>query len=506
MSPRLGSLLLIMGLVGWGQTMPTPPPRFFEFQIPEFGDRVFDSDVIELPVENLSRIVIHLLNPMAESVPYSKIFTKLNGIAAATICQNRSTSRGKAIHMDLKMRPHLRLQPGANTIEVIARNDRGRLYYKNYILRTREHSRNEWFAYDVSASSNDEMASPPDVLLAEPEFPLVFQPGEKPRRIRIKGRIGGVHPVARLSINSSAWPFPPGRAEVEFEQEITVSSKDQQIAVEAWDQKGNRTRVTVPVMVTSSGAPLKFSGDRYAVVIGVSRYGARPGGPPDLPAASADAQTVAEMLTSKAGFAAQHVLVLRDDRAGCAQIRNAFRNFVAKAKPDDLLFVYLAGHGLHDPGSPDKIYLAAYDTQIRQLSETALSFSEVEQLLGDNVRSRNVVLVFDVGRPVGSEWAFAGGNLVNAYLLQLFSQEKGRAVLVSGGVNEISRERGSQGVFARWMVEALEGKADWNHDRVVTVAEMFRYVAEKVRVETNGTQSPHYQIAQESLRLANAGN
>lgn len=496
------AILLLGGAAVCGQA----PPKFFQLQIPEFGDRMFDSDAVELPMANISRIVIHLLNPVAESVPYSKIFTKLNGVAATTICQNRSTSRGKAIHMDLKMRPDLRLQAGANVIEVTARSDRGRLYYKNYILRTREHARNEWFAYDASTSPNDEMASPPDVLLVEPEFPIVFQPSEKPRAIRIKGKASGVHPVARMSINGTVWPLPAAKTEVEFEQEITVSSKDPQIAVEAWDQRGNRTRVTVPVMVTGTGPPVKFSGDRYALVIGVSRYGARPGGPPQLPSASADAQSFAEMLIAKAGFAANRVLLLRDDKAGCAQIRNAFRDFVAQAKPDDLLLLYLAGHGLHDPRSPDKIYLAAYDTQMRQLSETALAFSDLEELLGANVRSRNVVLIFDVGRSLGNEWAFAGGNLVNAYLLQLFSQEKGRAVFVSGGVNEISRERGSQGVFTRWMLEALEGKADWNHDRVVTVAEMFRYVAEKVRAETNGAQSPRYQIAQESLPLAGAGN
>ena len=482
------------------------PPKLFELQLPEFGDQIFEGDVIELPVKDVSTIVISLLNPVADRISYGQIYSKLNGDASTTICQYGSTDRGKFIRMNLKMRRDIHLRPGSNALEITATDQRGRRYYKNFILRTREDARNEWFAYETAVAPGDETGAPPDVLIVQPEFPVIFEPNDRPRLVRVKGTVNSAHPIAALTIQNARWTGDASGNNTEFEQEVTVSPKDSHIEITATDQSGNRTRISVPVVLSGQRAPSQFTGERYALVVGISRFGVRPGGPPDLYAASSDAENIATTLESQAGFRADHVLVLRDENATAAKIRNAFRHFVALAKPDDLMLIYVSSHGLHDPLDANNLFLAAYDTQMKQLSDTSLGFNELEQLVSSNVRSRHAVLAFDVGRKVAPEWRIAGSNLVNNYLLKLFSKEEGRAVLVSGGLNEVSVERPSNGgyesVFARAVVEALQGKADWNQDRQVTVAEMFRYISSRVRSETNGSENPRFQIAQELLPIA----
>jgi hypothetical protein len=140
------------------------------------------------------------------------------------------------------------------------------------------------------------------------------------------------------------------------------------------------------------------------------------------------------------------------------------------------------------------------------LPETAIEIGELEGLLSGNVRSRNTVMLFDVGRQLSPDWRLAGSNLVNEYLVRLASREQGRAVLVSSNVDQVSHDRSSgaaaQGVFTAWILDGLQGRADWNQDRIVTVAELFRYVSDKVRQETAGTQRPQYQSADDQVPVA----
>lgn len=502
--------LLALMLMGGATLLSQAPPKHFELEVPEFQGKHFDSDVVELPLLQISKLVIHVLGNVADTVSYAKIYPRLNGNSASIICQYRSTARGKALIMDLRMRPDLRLHPGANVLEVTAINARGRKFYRNWVIRLREQARNEWFAYDYFLSPSDENAAPPDLLLLQPEYPIVLENNQAVRKVIVRGAVSALRPLASLQIHGAPWKGPLGGDRALFEQEVVVSSKDKCLVVEAVDDRGSRSSVTIPVTTSDSQTPLKLRGDRYALVIGISRYGAGRMAPPGQFSASADAEDFASTLKSKAGFRPEHTLVLLDERAQTAQIKNAFRNFVARAKPDDLLLIYFAGCGIHDPTEPDKIYLASYETQMNQLPETALEVSELESLLSANVRSRHTLLLFDVARAGSEATGLNGSNLISTYLLRLFSKDQGRSVMVSADLRQVSQERemGGRmaGMFTRWMTEAVEGKADWNRDRLVTVAEIFRYVSHHVRQDTQGSQTPRYRIAEDSVTLASVGN
>ncbi len=95
--------------------------------------------------------------------------------------------------------------------------------------------------------------------------------------------------------------------------------------------------------------------ERGAVVIGVGQYASAE--IPDLEFAEADARSVYDFLRSDAAgpFEEDHVLLLTDENATAAKMREALFVFLQQADWDDLVFIYYAGHGAPDPSRPDNI-------------------------------------------------------------------------------------------------------------------------------------------------------
>ncbi|MEO7659729.1 MAG: caspase family protein, partial [Pyrinomonadaceae bacterium] len=84
-------------------------------------------------------------------------------------------------------------------------------------------------------------------------------------------------------------------------------------------------------------------------------------------------------------------------------------------------------------------------------------------------------------------------NDVSQAATRLFSSP-GRAIFTSSGEGEASLEAtrwgGGHGVFTWALLEGLNGKADADGNRVITAEELFNFVRERVRVETNSKQNP----------------
>jgi len=480
------------------------PPRYFELEVPEFQQTPFEGDVVEVPLSSVSKLIITILPPLADDVPYGRIYPRLNGDSVSIICQYRSTSRGKAVVMDLRMRKDIHLVSGDNTLEITATNQRGRRFYRNWILRTRTQARNEFFAYDSSISPNDENGSPPEVNLAEPEFPIVL--GKGALRVRFRGTVSAGAPIAQVTVAGSAIPAVSG-LDAPFDTTVLVSARDSVVAVEAVDQNGNRTRVGVPVAQAHPAKPPRLTGDRYALIVGVARHASPSAAPPDNPGASADATALADALVAHAAFPRDHVLVLCDERAQSAQIRNGLRNFAARPRPDDLLLIYFASRGFHDPSSPDKIYLDSWDAQWTTLSETAIDAAELDALLTTNVRSKHTVLMLDVSRTSDAGEGISGSNLAAAALMHQLSRDPSRTIMVSTSLRQVSMQSSAdgQGVFTSWIVRAFSGAGDVDHDGILTVGELFRAVSDGVRRETDGGQIPVFHLADASFPVTSSG-
>lgn len=253
----------------------------------------------------------------------------------------------------------------------------------------------------------------------------------------------------------------------------------------------------------AAGRPETFEGGKWAVVIGISKYEYHEEGGADLRFAHRDAAAIRDFLVSPEGgeFAPEKTLLITDDEATYLKIRTALFNFLASTQPEDLVFIFFAGHGVPDPKNPENYFFMAYDSEYSNLGGTALPMWDIKNVLDFTVRSRRVVVLADtchsgaVAQSSGSR-SFRRFNFFNRYLERL-SSEEGRLVLTASQAREESWEfshlDGGHGAFTYSVLKGLKGAADENYDGIVTAGELLNYVEYVVPRETRNMQHPSYR-------------
>lgn len=265
-----------------------------------------------------------------------------------------------------------------------------------------------------------------------------------------------------------------------------------------------RTLSSVVSSLTSEPVLTKFSGRKFAAIIGVSRYQFHDAGLNDLQYADADARSVRDFLLQPGGggFKESDIIFMENSGATTEAVRDALMRLLPRAAPNDLVFIYIASHGSPDPFEPQKLYFLMNDTKVANMPKTGLGMFELQEVLDHLVQAQRVVVFIDachsagVAGPrlvTGRQLERVENNVLNLYASRLY-RDTGRAVLTSSDVNEISEEGanwgGGHGVFTWALLEGLRGAADVNHDRVITAGEVFDYVSSSVSKETSSRQNP----------------
>ena len=501
------------------------PPVVFELELPDFQLLPSAQPEVSVPSSAVNHVLVHILSPAADNIDYSAIRTSINGQASAPISEVVAGLRGKIVNIDLQRLPGYRFVNGRNTVEIWAQNRRGRMYYSSFVIKTATENWNEDFTYDVQPASGAKNEVPPQVVLLEPERAVESSSALNSIMVRINGIATATTSIVRVSVDGKNLQLKTVRPDtarqlsrvtnsersVAFESTIRVSPSAGQIVIEAEDKLGSRTRVFVPLIVRRPGAT-RFDGQKYALIIGISRYKNNAKGIPNLEYADADARSIYEFLQRPAGggFARENMLLLLNEEASTGKIREALSSFIARASASDLLLIFLASHGAPDQFAPQNLYVITYDTNVLDMPQTALPMLELGRYINQNVKSKRLVLLFDACHSAGL--AVEGvrnlaNNLANLYLESLLYHEKGRAIITSSDVNETSRESqkwgNGHGVFTYYLLEGLKGTADTNGDHLVSVGEVFRYVRQKVRLDTSLQQNPRMLIGDnENLALS----
>jgi Flp pilus assembly protein TadD len=230
----------------------------------------------------------------------------------------------------------------------------------------------------------------------------------------------------------------------------------------------------------------------YAMVVGVSKYQKLPK-ELWLQFPEADAKSFGQYLASArgGGVPADQMLVLTDEQATTAALRNSFQTFL-KTRPGkkDTVFILLAGHGTVDSRGA---YILTYDSDPQDLSSTALPMAEIQQLVEEELsKVGRVVLLADVCR------ATTIGNIKNGSIgsvVEKLGEAPGEMLgMVASRPKELALEGaqygGGHGAFTYSILRALEGSGDQNKDRSVTAGELIDYVRSDVSTLTNNKQHP----------------
>ncbi|HKP10594.1 MAG TPA: caspase family protein, partial [Blastocatellia bacterium] len=246
-----------------------------------------------------------------------------------------------------------------------------------------------------------------------------------------------------------------------------------------------------------SGVSLDGRGKLWAVVVGVSNY-KNLSADAQLKFAHRDAEAFAAFLRSPqgGGFPSSQIKVLLNQEATLAAVRTALGTWLARsAEPDDVVYVFFAGHGVVE-GDRDG-YLLAYDSDPQNLYATALSVDELNKAISERLKARLAVLFTDACHAGRLGFASRGVEdkvLINRFLDEVGKTGQGVFRLLASRPDELSYEDkrwgGGHGVFTNFLLEGLHGRADRDADGVVRAGELLDYLSEIVPNETKALQHP----------------
>jgi len=238
-------------------------------------------------------------------------------------------------------------------------------------------------------------------------------------------------------------------------------------------------------------------GEVRAVVVGISDY--QDPGIPDLRFAHRDAEAFAQWLSKSLagnGLDNSHITMLLNEQASAGRVAEALDALIEQSVEGDRVFIYFSGHGdverktISQPGfllcwdAPARVYMGGGTYSLAYLEEIVSTLSVQNKA--------KVVLITDAchaGKLAGSQ--IGGAQLTATSLAQ---QHDNEIRILSCQPSEFSLEGvqwgGGRGVFSYHLLDGLYGLADRNADQSVNLAEVIRYLEDRVPAEA----APQSQI------------
>jgi uncharacterized caspase-like protein len=226
----------------------------------------------------------------------------------------------------------------------------------------------------------------------------------------------------------------------------------------------------------------EVNGSAYTIAVGIDDY-ARTNRVWRLRYAAQDAEAFANVMF-KRGHRADRTHLLLNKYATVMTIRVALRKvLLSVAGPADQVFLFFSGIGIARPGWSEG-YILGYDSMPEKLESTAISLSEVRQLVASTM-ARRVVVFADLCRA-----SYDSGVVSNRINLRMMELSNSRAVagILASRSDQPSFENAEyrHGVFTYALVNAL--------DRVsapqVRLRDLSEAVMQSVMLSTDRKQRP----------------
>ena len=506
-----------------------------QLEIPEYGDRLYSPGILRVPEpQRIQQIVIHIPGDRVQSA-----FPKLNALGTGLV-QHVTARDGEvlyAIDLTLHQAQHYSFGPEANTIEIkVIYYPRAEPVYVKWVVLPPEEGESwitdEGASTGVAARSIAEMSSEGVVILEEQKDGSVEELKEgwtAARRVFVQARFARKRESVSLRIlqtgeddqkkvtTAGVWRSggavrgekrgiePAGKGIAALEAPIELELGKNRLEVEVLHGYTTLSRTGYRITRRTPTDPREISGNKWAVVIGISEYQADG---MDLLYAHRDAKAVRDFLVDRGGFSPDRSRLLLDEQATHEEIRSAFFTFLAATQPDDLVFIFLAGHGVQDQNNPDNFYFLAHDSVRDNLGGTAIPMWTLGDVMNHSVKARHILVMADTCRSgATSERAGVvegtGLNFFNKYL-ETMASKRGRLVLTASQAhqNSLELDRLGHGVFTHFLLQGLAGQADDNpHDGVITAGEVVDFVRRAVPKETRGEQHPSFRDVGFDLNL-----
>ncbi|MEI7851178.1 MAG: caspase family protein [Kiritimatiellales bacterium] len=239
----------------------------------------------------------------------------------------------------------------------------------------------------------------------------------------------------------------------------------------------------VPAAPSIPAVKVEGDGVGIALIIGISNYDIL--GP--LSNCREDAEAIHEILLAR-GYAPERVVLLTDDaktpenRPTYTSIKRRIKQVCDFSTPKDSLVIYFAGHGTSIDGDG---YLIPQDGDEKD-RENSISITKLQQQM-QNSKAGRKLLVLDACHSGSATRGVSG--------IAPSLKTAGVHVMASCAENELSHPDpdSKHGIFTRYLLEGVDGKADTDKNGSVTQKELFEYVQKSMMewgLKTGKTQRP----------------
>ncbi|MEI6436531.1 MAG: caspase family protein [Bacteroidota bacterium] len=246
---------------------------------------------------------------------------------------------------------------------------------------------------------------------------------------------------------------------------------------------------SVPEEITVFYQGVTSTSDLYLFCIGINNY---KNAKYNLNYAQPDALGFMETVKDGSSdiFSNVFTFFLQNEKAVKADIVNVFNQIIAKAKQQDVLVFFFAGHGVMSEGINNlksEFYLVPNDVvqlygNDGGLLQKALSSNELIDY-SKRIQAQKQLFVIDACQSGGAVETFASRGAAEEKAIMQLARSTGICLLSASGSEQIASEFSQlgHGVFTFSLIEGLQGKADGGTlDKKITVNELKAYIEERV--------------------------
>jgi WD40 repeat protein len=341
-------------------------------------------------------------------------------------------------------------------------------------------------------------ALPPQVIILSPKDGDHFSTDSIDVSFQLRSPLG--HPVTQLQWQVDANPARTLKVKLAdgSEDTRTIPLPTQDVTVSLSAAVGNLNSDPARVRLIYQGAkPAQAAKPNlYLLAIGVDDYEKADEFPKTHAKSGIDAMVSIWMKQKGRQFGnVIPILLLDSAKPGEALtlelIREAYDR-LGEAEDNDLVVVYLVGHGFVD--ATDNFHFMLRRADIRRLRTTSLSRVDILDPLLE-IRGRKLVLIESCHAASAMEQSSGTARYNMDRLMSEFRDKvRSPSFVVMGAAQAFQLARfeerwGFRGAFTQALVEALEGKAA-DKDGRIGVLSLFRYLNEQIPSMTGNNQKP----------------
>ncbi|MBD1544864.1 OmpA family protein [Roseibium aggregatum] len=248
-------------------------------------------------------------------------------------------------------------------------------------------------------------------------------------------------------------------------------------------------------------APVRSTTQLWYFGVGISDYEIKS---QDLEYAHADALSLEKVFKSQEGtlYSKVNTRVLVNDQATERDIRVEMNDFLRQASAEDVIVIFLAGHGVQD--NEQKLYLVTYDGDITR-PYTGMQVDKFRDFLASRPINQKAVFLMDICH-AGTAGPRRRGRVTAEDAVRELADGTGTIVVASSTGAQSSLEDasfgGGHGAFTAALLEGLAGKADddaGDGNGYNSIQELISYTARRVPQITDGQQHPTIPLQENVL-------